>query len=335
MLFLLAVSLLGSCDKDPTPESDRPYTLELPAGFTIPDIPADNQLTEKRVELGKLLFFDPNLSVDSTVSCGSCHFQHLAFADDKPLSAGVAGRLGLRNSPPLFNLAWHDKFFKDGGVPTLELQVLAPIEDVNEMDFNVPGVLERLSTNQRYQELAKIAYDRPLDAFVLVRSIAAFQRTLVSGNSRYDQYQYQGNAQALTEQEKRGLDLFNSERTQCSGCHSGFNFTDYEFHNVGLYITYADTGRMRITLDPADHGKFKTPSLRNIALTAPYMHNGSIATLEEVIEHFNSGGVGHRAQDDRIKPLNLTATEKSDLLAFLQALTDEEFINNPAFEPEL
>lgn len=330
-ILALSLSILTGCDKDPSAPADEPYFLSIPPGFTMPEIPENNQLTQKRVELGKMLFFDPGLSEDSTVSCGSCHLQSHAFSDDKALSVGIYGRTGFRNSPPLFNLAWHNKFFKDGGVPTLELQVLAPIEDVNEMNFNIIDAVERLSQNSTYQTLAKIAYDRDFDAFVLTRAIAAYERTLVSGNSPFDKYQYQGDNNALTAQEKRGLNLFYSDRLQCGSCHSGFDLSDYEFHNVGLYTTYIDTGRMRITLNPQDNGKFKTPSLRNVELTAPYMHDGSIATLEEVIEHFNSGGVGHPVQDSRIQPLNLTIAEKEDLLAFLRSLTDEEFITNTEY----
>lgn len=328
---MFAFLILTGCGKEPSELEDQPYFLSIPPGFSMPNIPEDNLLTEKRIELGKLLFFDPGLSEDSSVSCGSCHFQAHAFSDNKALSTGIYGRTGFRNSPPLFNLAWHNKFFKDGGVPTLELQVLAPIEDENEMNFNVPDALARLSQNPTYQHLAKIAYGRDFDAFVLTRSIAAYERTLVSGNSAYDKYQFQGDNNALTDQEKRGLTLFNSARTQCSSCHSGFDFSDYEFYNIGLYTTYADTGRMRITLNPADNGRFKTPSLRNIELTAPYMHDGSLATLEDVIEHFNSGGMGHPNQDSRVKPLNLTESEQADLIAFLKSLTDESFINNTKF----
>jgi cytochrome c peroxidase len=281
-----------------------------------------------RVALGKQLFFDKRLSRDSTVSCGSCHFQQHAFADFNQLSTGIDNRKGFRNSPTLVNLGYHPYFFFDGGVPTLELQILAPIEDENEMDFSVPAVIDRLKNDAAIQELSQLAYGRSFDPFVLTRSISAFQRTLISGNSRYDQFYYQGKSSALNDSEKRGMDLFFSNKTNCSTCHSGFNFTNYDFANIGLYEFYADSGRTRITLNPADRGKFKTPTLRNIAVTAPYMHDGSINTLEAVIEHFNSGGKNHPSKDTLIKPLNLTATERTDLVNFLKALTDEEFLSN-------
>jgi cytochrome c peroxidase len=181
--------------------------------------------------------------------------------------------------------------------------------------------------------MAKKAYDRDtLDAWVITRALASFQRILISGNSRYDQYAFQEKEEALTSEEKRGMELFFSEKTQCSSCHSDFNFSDGGFHNIGLYKSYDDPGRERITNQAEDHGKFKTPTLRNIELTAPYMHDGSLTTLEEVIEHFNSGGINHQNLDPRVKALNLSQTEQSELIAFLKSLTDEEFVSNPEFE---
>lgn len=331
---LILLSVLTGCIKEDKVDEDSPYYVDLPAGFPSLPMPADNQLTVKRVELGKMLFFDPNLSIDSTVSCASCHFQQYAFSDDKALSSGVEGRTGFRNSPPLFNLAYHPYFFKDGGVPTLELQVLAPVQDVNEMDHPFPDLVERLAQNTEYQKMARIAYDREMDAFVITRALSAFERTLISGNSPYDKYHFQSNSGALSASEIRGMELFNSERLACSTCHSGFDFSDYAFKNNGLYETYpSDSGRMRVTLDPLDRGKFKTPSLRNVGVTAPYMHDGSLPTLEAVVEHYNSGGSSHPTKDERIKPLNLTQQEKNDLIEFLNALTDQTFITDPKFLP--
>lgn len=331
---LMFLSVLTGCVKEDRVDEDSPYYVDLPKGFPTLPVPADNQLTVKRIELGKMLFFDKNLSVDSTVSCASCHFQQFAFSDDKALSTGVEGRTGFRNSPPLFNLAYHPYFFKDGGVPTIELQVLAPIQDVNEMAHDIPELIELIKDDQEYQKLAMIAYGRSFDPFVLTRAIAAFERTLISGNSPYDEYQFQNNSNALSASEIRGLELFSSERLACSNCHSGFNFTDYAFKNNGLYETYpSDSGRMRITLNPQDEGKFKTPSLRNVGITAPYMFDGSLQTLEAVVEHYNSGGSSHPIKDPLIKPLNLTQQEKNDLIAFLNALTDQTFITDPKFLP--
>lgn len=330
LLGLLVVLMATSCKPDEVDALDRPYNLVLPNGFPSMNIPADNALTERRVALGKMLFYDKGLSRDSSTSCASCHLQNHAFSDVFTKSTGIEGRTGMRNSPPLFNLGYHPYFFFDGGVPTLELQILAPVQDVNEMDHDFLQAVDRLAQNPTYQELGKIAYNRDFDAFVLTRSIAAFERTLVSGNSAYDKYN-NGNTNAISESAKRGLALFNSERLSCNGCHSGFNFTDYTFKNNGLAVAYADSGRMRVTALPEDRDKFKVPSLRNIALTAPYMHDGSIASLPQVIEHYNSGGAANPHKDERIKPLQLTTQEKSDLLEFLYSLTDNEFITDPKF----
>jgi len=334
ILLFLIVCFSFSCKKEKPDDIliNKPYLLEYPTGFQPMNFPEGNELTTLRVALGKQLFFDKRLSRDSTVSCGSCHFQQHAFADFNQLSTGIDNREGFRNSPTLVNLGYHPYFFFDGGVPTLELQILAPIEDENEMDFSVPAVIDRLKNDAAIQELSQLAYGRSFDPFVLTRSIAAFERTLISGNSRFDQYYYQGKSSALNDSEKRGMELFFSNKTNCSTCHSGFNFSNYDFTNIGLYEFYADSGRTRITLDPADRGKFKTPTLRNIAVTAPYMHDGSLNTLEVVIEHFNSGGKNHPSKDTLIKPLNLTATEKTDLVNFLKALTDDEFLNNLKFK---
>ena len=331
MVLLLVIT---GCAKESNPDEDTAYYVDLPTGFPSLPVPADNQLTVKRVELGKMLFFDPALSIDSSIACASCHFQRFAFSDDRAISPGVEDRRGFRNAPPLFNLAYHPYFFKDGGVPTLELQVIAPIQDENEMAHIIPDVVDRLSADKTYQKMAMVAYGREFDPFVLTRAIAAFERTLVSGNSPYDQYVHQGQSSALSASELRGMELFNSDRLSCSTCHSGFNFTDYAFMNNGLYNSYpTDSGRMRVTLDPSDKAKFKTQSLRNVGITAPYMHDGSLPTLEAVIDHYNSGGSSYPTKDTRIKPLNLTQQEKNDLIAFLNALTDQTFITDPEFLP--
>ncbi len=331
--FLVIALLAAGCHKDPPLSSDAPYELNLPAGFSMPSIPANNELTVKRVELGKLLFFDTALSVDSTVSCASCHHQQFAFSDNKALSLGVNNAVGFRNAPSLGNIAYHTSFFRDGGVPTLEQQTLAPIEDENEMAFSVPGVVERMKINPDYVALSKIAYDREPDAFVLTRALAAYQRTLITGNSRFDKYYYQNDVSALNESEKRGFQLFTSEKTNCSVCHAGIDFSDYSFRNIGLYEMYADTGRKRITQLDEDYGKFKVPSLRNVELTAPYMYDGSVTTLESAIEHFNSGGKENQYKDALVQPLSLTTDEKQDLLNFLKSLTDVSFIENEEFAP--
>lgn len=326
-LFLTITSFQTACQEPATPSIDHtPYPLVLPIGFPHPIIPDDNPLTIASVELGKKLFFDPILSRDSSISCGSCHFRRVAFTDERTIALGIDDRLGFRNTATLANVAYEQLFFKDGGVRTLELQVVAPIEDENEMDFNILSAVDRLNENPEYVLLSQKAYGREPDAFVLTRAIATFERTLISGNSPFDQYFYQNDLHALNEQEIRGMNLFFSTKTNCSSCHSGFNFTNQEFVNTGLYEQYVDTGRKRVTLEEADNGKFKVPTLRNIAVTAPYMHDGSLATLTDVLNHYENGGKAHPNKSPLIQPIVLSDSEKQDLMAFLESLTDSVFI---------
>lgn len=313
-------------------EKDSPYDLAIPAHFPAIEFPDDNQLTTKRVELGKALFFDNRLSRDMSISCGSCHFQEFAFTDQRSLSTGIDNRPGIRNASTLANIAYRQRFMMDGGVPSLELQVMAPIHDPNEFDFSILEVASRLQNDDALQQLSIAAYGREIDPYVITRAIASFERTLISGNSPYDQY-VNGNPEAMNEAAKRGMELFFSDRTSCGSCHSGFNFSDESYHNIGLTENYEDIGRARITLDNSDEGKFKTPSLRNIMLTAPYMHDGSIENIDDVLLFFNEGSMHHKLKDERIRNLNLNANEISDLKAFLESLTDESFIFNPDYLP--
>jgi cytochrome c peroxidase len=332
---ILLLFLLTDCRKEEQipvipPETDE-YVLRVPAGFSLPDIPADNVLTKSRIALGRRLFYDPVLSADSTRSCGSCHAPHLAFSDSTAVSLGIDSRAGTRNAPTLANVAYQKKLLREGGVPTLEMQILVPIQEHNEFDFNILLVAERLQKMPEYVAMAEKAYGRTPDAFVITRSIAAFERTLLSGDSPYDQYSFQGKNNALSMAEKRGLELFQSERLNCSKCHSGFLFTNQEFTNNGLYEIYPDSGRIRLTGLESDRGVFKVPSLRNIALTAPYMHDGSLTTLEAVIDHYQTGGKPHPNKSPLLKPFALTVEERADLIVFLRSLTDEIFVKNPEF----
>lgn len=305
--------------------------LVYPAGFPEGDFPADNEFTAARWELGRKLFFDPAMSRDFTKSCASCHAPARAFSDNVALSLGVEDRIGTRNSPPLFNLIYHPSVLRDGALPTLEMQVLVPIQEHNEFDFNILLIQDRLRADPEYERLSLEAYDRLPDPFTITRSLATFQRSLLSGNSRYDQF-LRGEI-SLSEREMAGKDLFFSSRTNCSSCHGDFNFTDYRFANNGLYETYADPGRFRITGLEKDRAVFKVPSLRNLGFTAPYMHDGSFENLAEVIAHYNSGGEAHPNKDDLIQPLMLTDAEQLELEAFLRTLNDFDFINNPLFRP--
>ncbi|MBL0052738.1 MAG: cytochrome-c peroxidase [Bacteroidetes bacterium] len=324
MLLLLSIFIVA-CQKDPAIEEpeDEVITLQVPKGFPYPKIPDDNQPTRNRIDLGKKIFFDPILSRDSTISCGSCHLTDKKFTDGLQFSVGIGGKLTTRNSMTILNTAYQPNMFWDGGVPSLEQQVLAPIENPLEMDFDINKVVVRLNSNAEYVQLFEKAYKMPPSVYTLTRAIACYERSLFSGESRYDEYLYEKNTAALTPSEINGMNIFFGEQGECFHCHGEFNFTDYSFKNNGLYLNYADSGRARITALPSDVGKFKVPSLRNIELTAPYMHDGSLATLTDVIEHYNSGGKAHPNKSGLIQPLNLSAQEKQDIINFLNALTDK------------
>jgi cytochrome c peroxidase len=331
VIFCILTSFFACSDEDIVPEP-TPYILQnivLPSHFPSINFPVENGFTPDRWILGKKLFFDKRLSIDSTISCASCHKLSYAFADNKPLTSGVFGRAGTTNSPSLANVAFHPYLTREGGLPTLEMQVLVPIQEHNEFGFNIVQIAERLKTDTTYQEMAKKAYGRALDPFTITRSISTFERSLISSNSTYDQF-IEGKT-SLTTEESSGKELFFSERTNCSECHSGFNFTDYGFKNNGLYESYLNPGRYRLTQKESDLALFKTPGLRNTGFTAPYMHDGSLATLADVIEHYNSGGKPHKNKSPLIRPLGLNDKEKKALISFLKTLDDYTLISNPYF----
>ncbi len=331
--FVVAIVVALSCNKeDLGPIHFPPELMEAPKGFEEIEFPDDNAFSQSRWDLGKRLFYDPIMSLDSTISCASCHNSELAFSDSVSFSLGVSDRLGNRNAPTLANVAYHPYFTREGGVPTLEMQILVPIQEHDEFDFNIVLLAERLKADSSYVKMSMEAYDREPDAFAITRSLACFERSLVSGYSRYDHYESYGDLDALTKSEINGMDLFFSEKTNCSNCHGGFNFTNYNFENNGLYEEYEDVGRFRFTGNEEDIARFKIPSLRNIELTAPYMHDGSLQSLQQVIDHYDSGGKNHPHKNVLIKPLNLTEQEKEDLIAFLKSLTDDFFVTNPLFK---
>jgi len=302
----------------------RVAILSVPSSFDPVPIPSHNPLTEEKVELGRRLFFDVRLSEDRTVSCASCHIPTLAFSDPRPLSFGVHGRLGIRNSPSLVNAAYLKLLFWDGGAFTLESQALGPLENPVEMNMNLGELLDRIQQDSSYVEEFQDVFNQSPDLKTVTQALATFQRTIRSGGSRFDSF-IDGNTSALSEQEERGMALF-SGKAKCATCHSGPLFTDQEFKNNGLAFTTSDSGRARITLDPNDFAQFKTPSLRNIELTAPFMHDGRFRNLDEVLEHYDAGGTGSRGQDADIKPLSLSTNEKEDLISFLKSLTDEKIL---------
>lgn len=328
LLFFLA------CRKEqhPAVPVEPEPLLAVPPGFPSPIFPADNELTAARFALGKRLFYDVTLSRDSSISCASCHAPSRAFSDSVAFSPGAGGAAGKRNSPTLANVGYHPYFTREGGVPTLEMQIFVPIQEHNEFDFNILLIADRLKTDSIYTRMSREAYGRDPDFYIITRGIACFERTLVSGQSPFDEFFFQGKTNALTVSERRGKDLFFSEKTNCTGCHAGFNFSNYAFENNGLYENYPDPGRFRLTEDSADVARFKVPTLRNVGVTAPFMHDGTFSTLEKVVEHYNSGGKNHPHKSVLVKPLGLTAGEKADLVAFLESLTDEKFINNQKFK---
>lgn len=271
--------------------------------------------------LGRKLFFDKRLSSDNTISCASCHIPSLAFTDGEVLSNGVGGGKTMRNSPTLLNVFAQTSFMFDGEVSTLEMQSIIPIQEHAEMNMRMADLILKLSKIDEYNKAALRIYNREMDPWVLTRSISAFERTLISLNSPFDKF-IQGDEEALNSNEKNGWRLF-SEELNCIICHRYPYFSDFSIRSNGITLKDEfDKGRFRITSDSTDIGKFKIPTLRNIALTAPYMHNGSFASLYDVLEHYNRGGENTLNKDPLITPLKLQKEEMIDIEAFLLSLTD-------------
>jgi len=297
----------------------------LPGGLAVlpaVPVPADNPQSAAKVELGKRLFFDTRLSLDHSTSCSSCHAPEKAFADGLPRAKGFKGTLGPRNSPTVLNAAYNHFQFWDGRAATLDEQCKGPLLNPIEMNMvDEKHLVDRLNRIPRYRkDFHKVFGSGPsLDNVAM--AIASFERTLVTPNSRFDQY-VTGDKSALTTEEKRGLIVFFG-KAACSECHKGANFTDDKFHSLGITArpgSTDDVGRFAVSKNPEDKGAFKTPSLRNVALTGPYMHDGSSATLEEVIDLYDRGGGDGPNKDKLVYKLNLSAQEKSDLIAFLKSL---------------
>ena len=366
IIVLIAVlAVVMSCEPDDPPmpgpgggedvcsssiPQGSPYDLDLP--FFAPDmpIPDDNQLTEEGVELGRYLFWEKNMSRDSSMSCGSCHFPSSAFSDTSKFSVGVNGVEGNRQAMALVNVGWSNEFFWDGRDATLEQQILEPIPNPIEMDLSWEQAVQRIDEDPLYDPMFEAAFgSNCVDSIRISKAIAQFVRTLVSFNSKFDKAYYYGTAQ-FTPSETRGRELFIAEGGDpedvpggqnggdCFHCHGGsFTlFTDQQFHNNGLDSVFTDLGLGGVTGDNLDFGLFKTPTLRNVELSAPYMHDGRFETLEEVIDHYDTGGVPSPTIDPFMKfttgGLGLSEQDKQDLINFLKTLTDEEFINNPEFQ---
>ncbi len=339
----LASTLLGisGCDteEEPTPYQTTPYELQIPAGLPEMPIPADNPMTVEGVALGRRLFYDEILSGDNTQSCASCHKQEFGFSDDNRFSEGITGALGNRQAMALINLGWNTRgFFWDGRAATLEQQALGPVNNPIEMNTTWQAVAAKLNAHAEYPTLFKQAFDADvIDSTHVTKALAQFMRTLISGNSRMDKWYVRQEIQ-LTQEELRGYTVFNSEVGDCFHCHSlggGLN-TDNKYHNNGMDTVFADPGRYAVTGDPMDLGRFRTPTLRNIELTAPYMHDGRFFTLEEVIDHYSE----HVKVSSTVDPLmelvgfggaHLTDADKQALIAFLRTFTDQDFVSNPDF----
>lgn len=341
------------------------YAWDKPSWVPEPVVPKDNPMSYAKVELGRYLFYDKRLSLDNTMSCGTCHQQEKAFTDGKALSPGVDKKNGVRSAMMLGNIAYMPVLtWANPNMKQLEKQMLVPMFGENPTELGMIGkedeLFKRLAADARYQKMFKDAFPEEkgeINLSTITKAIASFERTLISFDSPYDRYKYGGNPNAISPAAKRGEKLFFGEKMECSHCHGGFNFTDniqhkrmafpeLGFHNTGLYNVDGkgaypadNPGIFAVTGDAVDMGKFRTPSLRNIALTAPYMHDGSIATLEDVIrKHYSikgkavyDGKAPNPLRDQFIEGFKISDAEIADLIAFLNSLTDKHFVNDSKF----
>ena len=348
------MTLIGcDCNEPESLWNPTPYTLEIPPFFPPMDIPADNPLTEEGVHLGRMLFWETRLSENNAMSCGTCHLPKVSFADPEPYSTGVTGAIGNRNAMALINVGWASSYFWDGRALTLEEQILEPIAHPDEMNLPWAEAVKRLSNDENDTKYPQRFFDAfgttEITADLVSKAIAQFVRIMISSDSKFDQWR-RGEVN-LTDSEYNGYQMFLREGgdpevvqggqfgADCFHCHgeAGLQFSDHLFHNNGLDSHFeADPGRALITGSPLDSGRFRTPTLRNVALSAPFMHDGRFNTLEEVIEHYNTGGVPSSTIDPFMKyssgGLDLAPSQKEDLIAFLHTLTDTVFTQNSAFQ---
>jgi cytochrome c peroxidase len=333
-LIALAVSLgavivmTAACQKEAAPTADlTPYPLEIPPGLDADYakwIPADNPLTTAKVELGKKLYFDPRLSVDGTVSCATCHNPTFGFSNGVQFSPGHKGQLGDRNSPTVINRLYSTVQFWDGRAVSLEEQALGPVQNPVEMANTLEGMISNLDRISGYKAEFKKAFGtEEITPDRVAKAIASFERTLLSANSPFDRFQ-EGETDAISESAMRGFAVFMG-KGGCNECHSAPTFTDEQFHNLGVGMDKEnpDLGRFKVTNNEQDRGAFKTPTLRDITETYPYLHDGSVKTLGEVVEIYDRGGTPNPWLDSKIKPLNLTDQEEADLVEFMKTLTCE------------
>jgi cytochrome c peroxidase len=312
----------------------KPVVIPTPLGLPPVPIPKDNPPTAETIALGRKLYYDPALSLDGSVSCATCHAEGLGFSDGRPVSLGVSHKTGTRNALTVINSAYSDLQFWDGRAPTLEKQAEGPMANPVEMAHSLEGVVRKLQANASYRDEFKKAWGTDqITIETVTKSIASFERTIVSGNSPFDKFYYGKDKSALSESAQRGLGVFKDpKKGNCAVCHTigpkFALFTDNQFHNIGVGADmdgkFVDAGRYSQTKDEADMGRFKTPTLRNIAQTAPYMHDGSLKTLKDTVDHYIGGGNSNPHLDKEMHALDfLTAEERADLLAFLNSLTGE------------
>ncbi len=342
ILTLLFLSLLFYQCKEESPEPPQevydptPYNLVIPQGFPDMHIPDGNALTEEGVALGRMLFYDPILSGDNTQSCASCHDQKFAFSDNgRQFSEGIDGILGDRNAPPVINIGWMPSLFWDGRAASVEAQAMGPVPNPIEMHLEWPEAMNKLQADTDYPGLFFKAFGTDqIDSTLVTKAIAQFERTLISSNSKWDQY-LRGEVE-LSQAEAQGFEIFFTEKGDCFHCHATILYTDNLYHNNGLDSIIKDIGLEIVSGDHNDRGKFKSPTLRNIEFTAPYMHDGRFASLEEVIDFYSEGVKWSPSVDPLMKKVNqgglhLTPQEKNYLLAFIKTLADTTFINNPTY----
>lgn len=351
LIIGIVLSIVLACTKDKVHYDPTPYTLKVPSHFPSMPIPADNPMTVEGVTLGRMLFYEKGLSLDYTISCGTCHAPQNAFADNQSFSSGVNGTLGTRNSMALINLGWQQFFFWDGRAATLEDQILQPVPNPVEMHLSWKDAISRLKGNQEYRNQFYRAFGVvDFNESHVAKALAQFLRTMISGQAKYDvMYKYMNSIpltsaeiaikNSVTPEEWAGFDLFKDlNGGDCFHCHNGALMQVQKFSNNGLDMNFSDLGRGAITGNSLDHGKFKVPTLRNIAFSAPYMHDGRFQTLDDVIEHYSTGVVNSPTIDPLMEfvsqgGVNLNAAQKQYLKAFLLTLSDTNFVTNPEFQP--
>lgn len=343
LLLFIFLGILIGCDDEPeviVKSALTPYKLAVPEWVDAPfPSPMDNPMTVEGIALGKRLFYDTRLSADNSMSCATCHMQQDGFSDKRTFSLGINGEKGTRQAMPIFNLAWNESFFWDGRAPSLEAQAHDPVTNPIEMNNSWENVITTLQKDKSYVDAFEQIFGKNrIDETMVTRAIAQFERSITSFNSKFDRYFYQKDSTALNSSEKRGFDIF-VKKADCGHCHTGILLSDNTLRNNGLDVILSDIGQGFVSKNESDNGKFKVTTLRNIAFTSPYMHDGRFKTLEEVIEHYF---FDVKPTSPNIDPsmLNLaqgllfSEQDKIDLVAFLKTLSDSTLLNNSAYRKQ-